>query len=71
MTKRREDAETRSCTEVGPGDYVNVRGRWHKIVSNTAYKSETVPRLWDIVLEDGRTVSMFDVRLYAKAEDMA
>ncbi len=58
----------RSVTDVGPGDYVKVRGTWKKIVTNTAH-ARPLPRVWRIETDDGEDYGMFDIDRYAKAED--
>jgi hypothetical protein len=60
----------RSCTEVGPGDYIKVGGRWKKIVSNTAHGETRTPRSWTVTTEDGGSYGMFGINAYAKAEDV-
>ena len=73
MAERRlrlDASADRSVTDVGPGDFVrDRRGRWLRIDSNTAHGAERTPRDWSIVAE-GRRLGMFDIRRYAKAEDL-
>jgi len=71
MKRQRPRAPTRSCTDVGSGDYVKIGSQWKKIVSNTAEGHTHPPREgWTVTTEDGRSWSMYDVLLYAKAEDL-
>jgi len=55
--------------EVGPGDFVLVRGQWEEITSNTAYGEVHVPREWTIETTHG-TYSMWDIDRYAKADEL-
>jgi len=66
----KRDAPSRSCKEVGPGDYVKVGGRWEKITSNTAHGHTRTPRSWTVETEEGSRYGMFGINMYAKAEDL-
>ncbi len=66
----KSDAPTRSVMHVGPGDYVKIGSEWRRISSNTAFGDERTPRSWTVTTEDGRNYTMFDINLYAKAEDL-
>lgn len=70
MSGRRVDAPSRSVTEVGPGDFVKVADGWLRIHSNSAFEADPLPRSWVIVTQDGMAHGMYDIGLYAKAEDM-
>ena len=59
----------RDVTEVGKGDYVKIRDQWKCIESNTAEGAERAPRNWTVRTEDGGEYDMWQVGLYAKAED--
>jgi hypothetical protein len=67
---RRDDAPTRDVTDVGRGDYVLVADGWLRIRSNSAFGKTPLPRSWVIVTDDGMAHGMYDIGLYAKAEDM-
>lgn len=67
---RKENAPSRSVTEVGAGDFVKIGQSWQKIISNTAFGAEKPPRTWSVTTEDGRAYSMFDIKRYAKSEDI-
>jgi hypothetical protein len=58
-----------SVTEVGPGDWIKVRGEWKQIKSNDAFQKK-LPRKWDIITTDGLTHGMWDIDRYAKAGEM-
>ncbi len=68
--RHKDNAPTRSAMDVGRGDYVKIGSSWHKIASNTAHGQEYTPRNWTVQTEDGHTVDMWGVKLYAKAEDI-
>lgn len=70
MSKRlKEQAPSRSVEEIGPGDYVKVRGRLERVVSNTAQGAEHTPRHWTVQTESG-SYGMFDIARYAKSGDV-
>lgn len=58
----------RSVTEVGPGDWVKVNGRWERILTNSAHRQK-LPRHWTITTVQGGTYGMWDIDLYAKEGD--
>lgn len=60
---------SRTCTDVGPGDYAKIGPSWERIESNTAYGAERAPRDWTVRTESG-SYGMFQVGRYAKAEDL-
>jgi hypothetical protein len=60
----------RTCTGVGPGDYVLTRRGWARIVTNSAHKRLFIPRAWTITTEDGRTLGVYDCLRYARAGDL-
>jgi hypothetical protein len=60
-------APTRAVTEIGVSDYVKVAGAWERVLANTAFRKR-FPREWTIVTTVG-VRGMWDVDLYAKAED--
>ena len=67
----KSNAPSRSVTDVGPGDYIKAGGQFHRIVSNSAHGANYTPRSWTIITEDGsRGYGMYDIQLYAKAEDV-
>lgn len=68
--RHRQDAPTRSVTDVGPGDFVKVDHGWMPIAKNSAYGKDPAPREWTIETTDGETYGMFDIYLYAKYGDM-
>jgi hypothetical protein len=60
----------RSVTEIGPGDYIKVGTQFLQVASNSAAGASRTPREWTIKTIDGSTHGMWDVRRYAKSEDM-
>ena len=68
--KLRDGAPPRSVTDVGPGDYINVATGWERIAANTAFAVRPTPRSWSVRTESGALHGMWDINLYAKAEDM-
>lgn len=70
MKELKPDAPSRSVTDVGPGDYVKVGSQWEQIKSNSATGASRTPREWTIVTESERRLGMYDIRRYAKAEDI-
>jgi hypothetical protein len=60
---------TRSCTEVGPGDFVKVAGVWKMIEANTAFGLKRTPRSWTVTTSDGSSYDMFDIQRYAQRDD--
>lgn len=68
--KLKNSAPTRSVTDVGAGDYVKIGQRWTKIASNSAAGLPVTPRNWEVKTEDGRQYDMYNINLYAKAEDL-
>lgn len=68
MLKR--DAPSRSCTQVGPGDYVKIGHEWKRIADNTAHGQDRLPRTWTVTTEDGQRYTMFDINRYAMATDL-
>lgn len=70
MAKELKDYHSgRRVTEVGAGDYVKVGTQWERIVANTAAGDERAPRDWTIKTESGKSLGMFQIGRYAKAED--
>ena len=63
-------APSRSVTDVGPGDYVKVKGRWKRIESNSAEGQIRAPRSWAIRTEGGEHFGMYDIDRYALADDL-
>lgn len=61
--------ETRSVTEVGPGDFVKVGTEWKEISHNSAAGAERTPKSWSVRTTDGGSYGMYDIRRYAKRED--
>lgn len=71
MSKRlKNNASSRSVTDIGPGDYVQIGSRWEKVASNTAQGAEHTPRSWSVRTENGDEHGMFSINRYAKAEDL-
>ncbi len=68
--KLKNNTPTRSVTDVGAGDYVKIGQRWTKIASNSAAGSPATPRNWEVKTEDGGQYGMYNINLYAKAEDL-
>jgi hypothetical protein len=66
---RRDDAPSRSVTEVGPGDYIKIGSHWKRIHENSAQGSRA-PRNWTILTEDGMAFGEWRINRFAKAEDM-
>lgn len=66
----KRDAPSRSCKDVGAGDFVKIGSRWERITGNTAQGATRTPRSWTVTTEGGRTHGMFDINLYARAEDL-
>jgi len=66
----KRDVRSSGCTDVGPGDFIKVGSQWKEIESNTAHGEARTPRYWDVTTTDGQTYGPFDIKLYAKAEDM-
>lgn len=66
----RTSVPIRSCTQVGPGDYVLTCDGWTRITSNTAHRRLFIPRSWTITTEDGRVLGVFDCLRYARAGDL-
>lgn len=62
--------DTRSVTEVGPGDFVKVGTQWKQIASNSAAGAERTPRSWSVTTTDGGSYGMYDIGRYAKKEDL-
>ena len=76
MKTLRPDVPPRDVTEVGPGDYIQlVDGTWLPIETNSAH-GQALPRDWEIVTGPSRlpakyrTYGMYNIRRYAKAEDL-
>ncbi len=59
---RNSETPPRSFGEVGPGDFVQVGGRWCKIESKSFSGT--------ITTDDGRVHRILHIKAYAKAEDM-
>lgn len=70
MTRLKQEAPSRGCTDVGQGDFVKIGQTWKRITSNSAAGESHTPRHWRIRTEDGGEYGMFDVNRYAKAEDL-
>jgi hypothetical protein len=70
MSNLKQDAPSRSVTDVGAGDYVKIGSSWKRISSNSAEGAARVPKSWSVTTEDGETYSMWDVNRYAKREDL-
>lgn len=70
MTRLKNDAPSRSVTDVGPGDYVKIGTQWKQISSNSAEGASHTPRHWDVKTTDGGSYGMFNVNRYAKKEDI-
>lgn len=66
---RRDDAPSRSVTEVGPGDYIKIGSRWKRVEANSAEGASHL-RSWSVRTEDGMIHDMWSINRYAKAEDM-
>ena len=60
----------RSCTQVGPGDFVLTRQGWARIATNTAHRRLFLPRTWTVITEDGRELGIYDCLRYAYAKDL-
>jgi hypothetical protein len=55
----------RSCTEVGPGDWVKLtNGNWERILTNSAFRADPLPREWQITTFSG-VYGMWDIAVYA------
>ena len=70
MKRLKDQSSSRSVTDVGPGDYVQIGSRWKKISSNSASGASHTPRSWTVTTEDGGGYGMFGINRYAKAEDL-
>ena len=66
----KNNAPSRSVTDVGPGDYVKIGSSLQKVTSNTAQGAEHTPRSWSVKTESGSTHGMFGINRYAKADDL-
>lgn len=66
----KSDAPSRSCTDVGPGDFIKVGPGWVEIESNTAHGQPRTPRDWAVTDVNGVRHSMFGINRYAKAGDL-
>jgi hypothetical protein len=66
----KDDAPSRSVTDVGQGDYVKIGGSWERIASNSAAGASHTPRDWTVTTEDGAEYGMMNIQLYAKADDL-
>lgn len=67
---------SRSITEVGPGDYVKVGGRYEEIAGiekdygDREPRQGVVPKRWTLITTSGRRVDMFHAHSYHKKEDL-
>lgn len=66
----KSNAPSRSCTDVGPGDYVKIGRHWERISSNSAHGADYTPRSWTVRTEGGGEYGMYGINRYAKAEDL-
>lgn len=69
--KLRDPSMSRPANHVGPADaYIKVGETWLKILENSAYGQEHIPRTWAVKTVDGRSFSWFEISRYARAEDL-
>lgn len=66
----KNDAPSRSVTDVGPGDYVKIGSQWREIKFNSAHGQQRTPKSWTVRTTDGASHEMFGINRYAKKEDL-
>jgi len=69
MKNLKKDAPSRNVGEVGKGDFIKVGSVWKEIAHNSGegpeYQSD-----WSVETTDGSRHGMFNIKRYAKKEDL-
>lgn len=72
MLKLKTRAYSCNVSDVTAGDYIEVKSKWVKIVSNTAYGApkHPMPLGWSVVAEGGETYGDKSPVRFARASDL-
>ena len=72
MLKLKTRAYRCNVVDVTTGDYVEIKSKWVKIVSNDVYHASEnpIPQTWNVVCEDGKTYGPKQTGRFARATDL-